>query len=209
MPALEQYLKLPNVHLGIDPEFSMKGGQKPGSVIGFFDAGDIKDVHSYPAPACPTSTTQALACGEYGGIGYAIKNHTWSKGWGYLMIQNQGEYDSLYNQFSNDLRVFKTMNGLSAAVYTQITDVETELNGLMTYDRAIVKGKLASIRQSNQDVIQKKLFLHNVLATSEKEGRQWKYTIEKPDNGNWYSKKFDDSGWKTGEAFLLFFLRRI
>lgn len=187
---------LVNMVKAIDP--SRLVNQASGG--GFFDAGDIKDVHSYPAPACPTSTTQALACGEYGGIGYAIKNHTWSKGWGYLMIQNQGEYDSLYNQFSNDLRVFKTMNGLSAAVYTQITDVETELNGLMTYDRAIVKGKLASIRQSNLDVIQKKLFLHNVLPTSEKEGRQWKYTIEKPDSGNWYAKKFDDSGWKTGEA---------
>jgi hypothetical protein len=38
VPQLEKYLKLPNVHLGIDPEFSMKGGQKPGSVVGSFDA---------------------------------------------------------------------------------------------------------------------------------------------------------------------------
>ncbi|MGN6601952.1 MAG: glycoside hydrolase family 2 protein [Ginsengibacter sp.] len=167
---------------------------------GFFDAGDVKDIHSYPAPACPSSTTQALACGEYGGIGYAIENHTWNKGWGYLMIQDQREYDSLYKQFSNDLRVFKTMNGLSAAVYTQITDVETELNGLMTYDRAILKGKLSSIRQSNLDAIQKKLFLHSVLPTSEIEGRQWKYTFDKPANGYWYTKKFDDSNWEKGEA---------
>ncbi|HEY5464981.1 MAG TPA: sugar-binding domain-containing protein [Hanamia sp.] len=167
---------------------------------GYFDAGDVLDIHSYPAPACPSSTTQALACGEYGGIGYAIKNHTWSKGWGYLMIQNQREYDSLYNQFANDLTVFKTNNGLSAAVYTQITDVETELNGLMTYDRAVVKGILAKIRQSNLDVIYKKLYLHTILPTSEKEARNWKYTFEKPDNGNWHSKMFDDASWKTGEA---------
>jgi len=167
---------------------------------GYFDAGDVLDIHSYPAPACPSSTTQALACGEYGGIGYAIKNHTWSKGWGYLMIQNQREYDSLYNEFANELTVFKTNNGLSAAVYTQITDVETELNGLMTYDRAVVKGILAKIRQSNLDVINKKLYLQTILPTSEKEARNWKYAFEKPAAGDWYSKIFDDANWKTGEA---------
>lgn len=47
VPQLEKYLKLPNVHLGIDPEFSMKGGQKPGSVIGSFDAEDINYVSDY------------------------------------------------------------------------------------------------------------------------------------------------------------------
>ena len=166
----------------------------------FFNVGDLLDIHSYPAPACPSSRTQALACGEYGGIGYAIKNHTWSKGWGYLMIQNQREYDSLYNQFANDLIVFKTNNGLSAAVYTQITDVETELNGLLTYDRAVVKSNLQKVRQSNLNIIHKKLYLSAVLPTSEKEGRNWKYTFEKPSSGDWYTKNFDDASWKTGEA---------
>ena len=47
VPQLEKYLKLPNVHLGIDPEFSMKGGQKPGSVIGVFDAADINYAAGY------------------------------------------------------------------------------------------------------------------------------------------------------------------
>ena len=166
----------------------------------YFGVGDLLDIHSYPAPSCPSSTTQALACGEYGGIGYAIKNHTWSKGFGYVMVQNQKEYDSLYDQFQTDLTVFKTNNGLSAAVYTQITDVETELNGLMTYDRAIVKGNLQKIRTANLRTIDKHLYLSALLPTSEKEGRNWKYTFEKPSNGNWYSKKFDDGNWKTGEA---------
>jgi hypothetical protein len=47
VPQLEKYLKLPNVHLGIDPEFSMKGGQKPGTVIGVFDAADINYAAEY------------------------------------------------------------------------------------------------------------------------------------------------------------------
>lgn len=166
----------------------------------FFSVGDLLDIHSYPAPACPSSTTQALACGEYGGIGYQIKDHTWSKGFGYVMVHNQKAYDSLYNQFANDLVVFKTNNGLSAAVYTQITDVETELNGLLTYDRAVVKGNLQKIRQSNLNIIHKKLYLNTILPTSEKEGSNWKYTFEKPSNGDWYAKNFDDAHWKTGEA---------
>jgi hypothetical protein len=49
IPVIEKYLKHPRVHLGIDPEFSMKGGQKPGSVIGSFDASDINYAASYLA----------------------------------------------------------------------------------------------------------------------------------------------------------------
>lgn len=49
LPALEKYLSLPQVHLGIDPEFSMKGGEKPGTVIGTFDAADINYAAEYLA----------------------------------------------------------------------------------------------------------------------------------------------------------------
>ncbi len=167
---------------------------------GFFDAGDVLDVHSYPAPACLVSTTQALACGEYGGIGYQVEGHTWSKGFGYVMIQNQQEYDSLYNQFANDLIAFKTNNGLSAAVYTQVTDVETELNGLLTYDRAIFKGNIQKIKASNTNVINKNLYLTPVLPSGKERGQTWKYTIKEPDSSTWFTKNFEDANWKSGEA---------
>jgi hypothetical protein len=167
---------------------------------GFFDAGDILDIHSYPAPACPASKTQALACGEYGGIGYNINDHVWNKGFGYVMINDQKAYDSLYNEFANDLIVFKTNNGLSAAVYTQITDVETELNGLLTYDREVFKGDMKKIRASNRNVINKKLYLTTVLPSSQIESRTWKYTFEKPGTTNWFAANFDDSKWPSGEA---------
>jgi hypothetical protein len=167
---------------------------------GFFDAGDILDIHSYPAPACPASKTQALACGEYGGIGYNINDHVWNKGFGYVMINDQKAYDSLYNEFANDLIVFKTNNGLSAAVYTQITDVETELNGLLTYDREVFKGDMKKIRASNRNVINKKLYLTTVLPSSQIESRTWKYTFEKPGTTNWFGANFDDSKWPSGEA---------
>lgn len=166
----------------------------------FFGVGDVLDIHNYPAPACPSSTTQALACGEYGGIGLKVENHIWEKGFGWVMVHSQNEYDSLYNKFANDLIVYKTNNGLSAAVYTQLTDVEIEINGLLTYDRALVKGNLQKIRASNLNVIHKNLYLSDILPTSEKEGRNWNYTFDKPSNGEWYAKNFDDAGWKTGMA---------
>jgi hypothetical protein len=167
---------------------------------GFFDAGDLLDLHSYPAPACPAGKTQALACGEYGGIGYNIHGHVWNEGFGYVMINGQKAYDSLYDEFANNLIIFKTNNGLSAAVYTQITDVETELNGLLTYDREVFKGDMKKIRASNMNVINKKLYLKTVLPSSQTEARVWKYTFEKPDTTNWFAINFDDSKWQAGEA---------
>ena len=92
------------------------------------DVGHVRDVHSYPQPSYPTSTTKALACGEYGGIGYQINGHIWSfNGNPYASVTNATDYINTYDAYTTDLTNFKTNNGLSAAVYTEITDVETEL----------------------------------------------------------------------------------
>ncbi len=168
---------------------------------GHFGVGDVFDIHSYPPPASPMNNgKQALACGEYGGIGYIIPNHIWASGPTYIMINNQKDYTNLYNDFTNDLAVFKTNQGLSAAVYTEITDVEVELNGLLTYDRAVVKGAVEKIRASNNNAINKNLYLTEVLPSSQKAARNWKYTLEKPDSTRWFTNNFNDSGWKSGKA---------
>lgn len=168
---------------------------------GHFGVGDVYDIHSYPPPASPMNNgVQALACGEYGGIGYIIPNHIWASGPTYIMKDNEKDYTGLYNQFANDLTVFKTNQGLSAAVYTEITDVEVELNGLLTYDRAVVKGAVEKIRASNINAISKNLYLTEVLPSSQKMARTWKYTLEKPDTSHWFTGNFDDADWKTGKA---------
>ena len=164
-----------------------------------FGVGDYLDIHSYPPPAAPYSTTQVLACGEYGGIGYVIPNHTWKVGPTYIMIDNQKAYTDLYDKFAGDLMLYKTNNGLSAAVYTEITDVEVELNGLLTYDRAISKGPVETIRASNQKTIQDHLYITEVLPTSERNSRTWKYTLHDP-SGNWFATSFNDSAWSEGKA---------
>ena len=166
-----------------------------------FGAGDVLDIHSYPPPAAPpASATQALACGEYGGIGYIIPGHIWAQQPTYIFINNEKEYTDLYNTYANDLVMYKTNKGLSAAVYTEITDVEAELNGLLTYDRAVVKGAVEKIRTSNTNIINKKLYLNDVVPSSEKEALVWNYTFDKPDSTSWFTTAFNAGGWKTGEA---------
>ena len=78
--------------------------------------------------------------GEFGGLGLGIDGHTWvDENWGYRNMQTKEELLQKYSDFYAEVWKFRDNNGLSAAVYTQITDVETETNGLITYDRKIVK----------------------------------------------------------------------
>ncbi|HEX8024365.1 glycoside hydrolase family 2 protein [Mucilaginibacter sp.] len=164
-----------------------------------FGVGDFLDIHSYPPPAAPSSKTQVLACGEYGGIGYIIPGHVWKTGPTYIMMDNQKAYTNLYDEFANDLVIYKTNEGLSAAVYTETTDVEVELNGLLTYDREIVKGPVATIKASNDKIIHDEEYIREVLPSSKDKARTWKYTFDKPADG-WFGEKFDDNAWKSGEA---------
>jgi hypothetical protein len=161
--------------------------------------GDVFDLHSYPAPNCPApSQTQALVCGEYGGIGLLVKGHTWSaNGGGYTNVHDGEGLEELYGEFSDKLKSFRDDKGLSAAVYTQITDVENELNGLMTYDRTF-KCDPAQIARANHFQYPVPTY-REVVPTSEKTSQTWKYTITAPP-ADWFKPSFDDSGWKEGPA---------
>jgi len=162
----------------------------------YYDAGHILDVHSYPPPAVPTGSTQILACGEFGGIGLTVPGHVWNNGTTYVMVNNTAELLDMYGSFADMLVQFKTNSGLSAAVYTELTDVETELNGLLTYDRAIVKGSISKYFTINQGVINKNLYLTDVLSTSLVNTKNWKYTTTQPAT-DWYTTSFNDAGWIT------------
>lgn len=164
----------------------------------FHDVGHILDYHSYPPPSCPKSTSQATACGEYGGIGYKIKGHLWNEGFGYIMADNEEDYLSLYEQYADELTVFKTNQGLSAAVYTEITDVEIEINGLLTYDR-LDKADAKRIYEANQKIIKHDIFIKDVVPTSENAAQTWKFTTKTP-AANWNMNSFNDSNWNSGMA---------
>jgi beta-galactosidase/beta-glucuronidase len=103
--------------------------------------GDVHDIHSYPGPdAPPNEPHRAAVLGEFGGLGLPVEGHTWQdeKNWGYRSFKNSEELTNAYTELIDKLKAL-IKDGLSAAIYTQTTDVEIEVNGLMTYDRAIIK----------------------------------------------------------------------
>lgn len=113
----------------------------PASGGNFYACGDILDLHHYPEPKMVLyDPTRATVLGEYGGIGRKVEGHTWVKdqGWGYVEFDSEKQVTDKYVEYATQLYNMVTQ-GFSAAVYTQTTDCETELNGLMTYDRALVK----------------------------------------------------------------------
>jgi len=110
----------------------------------FEDAGHITDLHNYPEPLMPApdlfGAKKILVLGEFGGLGLPVENHTWQdkNNWGYQSFKTN---DSLYKRYAEMINTIPHLisKGLSAAVYTQTTDVEGEINGLMTYDRKEIK----------------------------------------------------------------------
>ncbi|MBA7521754.1 Beta-galactosidase [subsurface metagenome] len=103
--------------------------------------GDVHDIHHYPEPRTPQpEENRAIVLGEFGGLGLPVENHTWvEETWGYRNMKDRQELMNKYEDFYSTVWKFKEDPGLSASVYTQITDVETETNGLLTYDREIIK----------------------------------------------------------------------
>jgi galactose mutarotase len=103
--------------------------------------GDVVDVHDYPGPAMPAlEAHRAAVLGEFGGLGLPLAGHLWIErgNWGYRRFTSTDSLQSAFRALLGRLRPL-IADGLSAAVYTQTSDVETEVNGLMTYDRAVVK----------------------------------------------------------------------
>jgi Alpha-L-arabinofuranosidase B (ABFB) domain/Glycosyl hydrolases family 2, sugar binding domain/Glycosyl hydrolases family 2/Glycosyl hydrolases family 2, TIM barrel domain len=119
--------------------------------------GDVVDNHNYVGPGnTPTESVRASVLGEYGGLGYRVSGHEWFPGGGFS-YEDQASLTALNDRFVGLLDGIRenTMpaGGLSAAVYTQITDVENEANGLLTYDRQTVKVDQARVKAANQALI--------------------------------------------------------
>ena len=92
--------------------------------------------------------------GEYGGIGFPIEGHLWQadKNWGYVQYKSGDDVLNEYADFAEQLKQL-IKQGCCAAVYTQTTDVEIEVNGLMTYDRKIIKMDEKKLRAVNEGII--------------------------------------------------------
>jgi len=167
---------------------------------GHVGAGDILDDHSYPNPTCPSSGSQAVVCGEFGGVGLGITNHTWAPGWGYIAATNGADLASKFEDFCFQLSGFVQNQGLSAAVYTEITDVEIELNGTLTYDRKVRKPDADRIRAAIVSA-SAPITLTTVVPTSQNTGQAWRYRFTQP-SSPWATTNYDDStaNWTNGTA---------
>lgn len=111
-------------------------------------ASDITDVHSYPNPMnSPAQAGKARVVGEFGGIGVFIPDHQWNpmNAWGYIQ-EKPAALQSKFTIMAQHLRMLQE-EGLSASVYTQPFDVEGEQNGLITYDREVVKIPFETLRK--------------------------------------------------------------
>ena len=123
----------------------------PASGGNHYTCGDMLDLHNYPAPEMYLYDAQrANVLGEYGGIGWVVKNHIWEpdRNWGYIQFNSSKEVTDEYIKYT-DMLYDPIIRGFSAAVYTQTTDVEVEVNGLMTYDRKVIKVDEKRVRDAN------------------------------------------------------------
>jgi beta-galactosidase/beta-glucuronidase len=120
--------------------------------------GDVHDEHHYPGPGMPEpEENRAIVLGEFGGEALVVEDHLWIQDFSeapthYETSQSRNELHSTYDRMIQEVDSLKD-EGLAAAVYTQTTDVESEVNGLMTYDREVIKFDEAHMRDMHQALI--------------------------------------------------------
>ena len=163
--------------------------------------GDVADMHNYPGPGMPpTEANRAAVLGEFGGLGLPLENHVWvdKNNWGYRSFKNRDELTIAYQELISRLRGL-AVKGLSAAVYTQTTDCEVEVNGLLTYDRGVIKVPVEAIALAQKRLYLPMPTLKVLVPTAETSPQTWTYTVKAPGSG-WINPEFDDSAWSKGES---------
>ena len=119
-------------------------------------SGDILDLHNYPHPEMYLYDKDYInVLGEYGGIGWPVEGHLWQpdRNWGYVQFKSADEVLDTYEKYAYML-IDLIDDGFAGAIYTQTTDVEIEVNGLMTYDRKVVKLDMERLSAINRKVIE-------------------------------------------------------
>ena len=162
--------------------------------------GDIRDFHDYticPAIAMVPKTYQrAMVLGEAGGIDLLIKEHLWTPNlapnvktdWSIDFkkgsVNSVSEFEEKYNYLFNNILLLKN-HGLNAVVYTQISDVEDEISGWMTYDRKITKLPASQYAAIHKKFYEPLLIGKFIIPLSTDQPQQWNYRFKEPAN-DWY-----------------------
>ncbi len=175
--------------------------------------GDVMDIHVYPGPGSPNpEPARAAVLGEFGGLGMPIEGHTWQSknNWGYRSFKSKDELQRAYEELIlgpgetterslGGLRWLMAEPGLSAAVYTQLTDVEIEVNGLLTYDRAEFKLNPERLALVHRWLLRGAPAMVPMVETSRAQGAVWRFSETAPPS-DWFRPGFDDHAWKLGAA---------
>ena len=197
--------------LHVDLVRGLDGSRLISNGSGWFDHGfgDVVDGHKYPGPNPPWArgysgkpeAKRASVLSEFGGLKLAIKGHMWpGKSWGYRATDSPEHLTRRYEQLLAQVHKLTETLGLSAAVYTQTTDLEIEANGLLTYDRAVIKPdvqRIAAVNRGDLSRVPAAPKLVTVVPTSKDKPCRWRYTLTEPGAG-WFKGGFDDSTWLVG-----------
>jgi hypothetical protein len=136
--------------------------------------------------------------GEFGGLGLGVDGHTWNKTtWGYKGTQSVEDLTGKYEKLLRKAWELKGQAGLSACIYTQLTDVETECNGLVTYDREVNKVIPLRAAAASTRTFLPSPVIQEMVPTSRQKSIPWRFTLDKPAD-RWVQREFDDSAWKEG-----------
>ena len=174
------------------------------STSGWHDqrTGDLVDAHSYPGPVCPPpEAARGAVLGEFGGLGLGIPGHSWVEAatWGYRATTGPKELTRKYLELWRKVWQLQQAAGLQAAVYTQLTDVETECNGLLTYDRKVEKVDVRQVAAAHRGKFGPPATFVTVAPTAQAAPVLWRYTRELPAEG-WAKPGFDDTQWAVSPA---------
>lgn len=170
------------------------------------ECGHMNDAHQYPGPGMEPAEQnpgRTIVLGEFGGLGLPVQGHLWNpnmRNWGYRTYSSTPELIKEYTKLMHNLYPLRH-RGLSAAVYTQTTDVEGEVNGLLTYDREVIKidPELLRILHAPLYAADSKT-TKDIVTDSELKENEIQFTKNNP-GVNWLTSQKGD-GFKTQDGPL-------
>jgi hypothetical protein len=161
--------------------------------------GDTKDSHAYPTPTVSTLLKdRARVLGKFGGLGLHVEGHVWKEAgtWSHQTHKTEDDFRFAYRLQTRRLHPL-IEKGLGASVYAQLADVETEIDGLMTYDREVLKVNMDEARAWHKAIFGPPPEPRVLLATSEAEAQKWRWTTTRP-AADWAKPDFNDADWAEG-----------
>lgn len=185
--------------------FVGRGGSSSHKPLGEEEAAHAIDKHDYGArpKMFPVNPRRASFLGEFGGIGCRVSDHLWTtNAWGYGGTGNDADRGAVQKKFIDLMEHVAGLarRGLAGSVYTQTTDVEAEINGLITYDRKVVKFDPAALAAVHEKVRAaaargcRPTETTEVFPKRDPNPRAWAYTFDAP-TADWFQPAFDDAAW--------------